>query len=222
MITHLQTTRRATTEKPRVKKILSLLARDYPDARCALRFSNPLELLVATVLSAQCTDARVNQVTEVLFRKYRSAEDYAHAPLAQLETDIRSTGFYHNKARAIRSFCAALVRDHNSEVPRTMEALVALPGIGRKTANVVLAEAFGTPGITVDTHVKRLSQRLSLTSKTDPDKIEQDLMKLVPKEQWNGFSLRLIQHGRTVCKARSPRCHQCALLSWCPTGVGNV
>ena len=222
MNTHLETTRRASTEKPRVKKILSLLARDYPDARCALRFSNPLELLVATVLSAQCTDARVNQVTEVLFRKYRSADDYAHAPLAQLEADIRSTGFYHNKARAIRSFCASLVKDHRGEVPRTMEALVELPGIGRKTANLVLAEAFGTPGITVDTHVKRLSQRLSLTSRTDPDKIEQDLMKLVPRDQWNSFSLRLIQHGRSVCKARSPRCHQCALLSWCPTGVGNV
>jgi len=221
MTTHMQTTR-GGTGRPRVKKILSLLAREYPEARCALRFSNPLELLVATVLSAQCTDARVNQVTEVLFHKYRTAPDYADATLPQLETDIRSTGFYRNKAKAIRSFCAALVRDHDGRVPRTMEELIALPGIGRKTANLVLAEAFGIPGITVDTHVKRLSQRLGLTPNNDPDKIEQDLVKLVPRDQWNTFSLRLIQHGRTVCKARSPRCHHCAMLSSCPTGLSRV
>lgn len=221
--THVQTPRRtATTEKPRIKKILGLLAREHPEPRCALRFSSPLELLLATVLSAQCTDERVNQVTEVLFRRYRSAADYASAPLAQLQADIRSTGFYRNKARAIHAFCQALVRDHGGEVPRTMEELVALPGVGRKTANLVLAEAFGVPGLVVDTHVRRLSQRLGLTQKNDPDRIEQDLARLVPKDQWNTFSLRLIQHGRMTCKARRPLCHQCSLLSCCPTGLAHV
>jgi len=212
----------AVTEKPRVKRIVSALARAYPEARCALVFASPLELLVATILSAQCTDARVNQVTSGLFRKYRSARDYAQAAPAELENDIRSTGFYRNKARAIRACCAALLERHDGAVPRTMEELTALPGVGRKTANLVLAEAFGVPGITVDTHVTRVTRRLGLTQRTDPDRIEQDLMALLPRDQWNGFSLRVIQHGRAVCKARTPRCHQCVLLQSCPTGLAHV
>ncbi len=209
-------------ERPRVKRILAILAREYPEPRTALRFSNPLELLVATVLSAQCTDARVNQVTAHIFGEYRTAEDYASAAPGRLEADIRSTGFYRNKAKAIRRVCEALVRDHAGEVPRSMEELVALPGVGRKTANLVLAEAFGQPGMVVDTHVARISQRLGLTQKRDPDKIEQDLMALLPPDQWNAFSLRLILHGRAVCKARSPRCHPCPLLACCPTGLARV
>jgi len=212
----------AVTEKPRVKRIVSALARAYPEARCALVFASPLELLVATILSAQCTDARVNQVTSGLFRKYRSARDYAQAAPAELENDIRSTGFYRNKARAIRACCAALLERHDGVVPSTMDELTALPGVGRKTANLVLAEAFGVPGITVDTHVTRVTRRLGLTQRTDPDRIEQDLMALLPRDQWNGFSLRVIQHGRAVCKARTPRCHQCVLLQSCPTGLAHV
>jgi len=214
--------RQTTSEKPRVRKILSQLARDYPDPECALRFTDPLELLVATVLSAQCTDARVNQVTEQLFRKYRSARDYADTPVSRLEEDIRSTGFYRNKARAIHAFCTALVRDHGGRVPRSMDALLDLPGVGRKTANLVLAEAFGIPGLVVDTHVGRLSQRLGLTQKRHADKIELDLMKLVPRDEWNSFSLRLIEHGRRVCKARKPHCHRCSLLNNCPAGLAQV
>ena len=209
-------------EKPRIKKILSLLARQYPEPRCALTYSNPLELLVATVLSAQCTDIRVNLVTRNLFVRYRTAADYASSPAGRLEEDIRSTGFYRNKARSIRSLCAALIADHGGEVPRTLEELVKLPGVGRKTANLVLAEAFGIPGIVVDTHVARLSQRLQLTTRTDAARIEQDLMKIIPHDQWNSFCLRLIQHGRTICKARRPDCDGCPLVSCCPTGLARV
>ncbi len=209
-------------EKPRVKKILSILAREYPEARTALRFGNVLELLVATVLSAQCTDVRVNQVTASLFRNYRTAKDYASAPPGQLEADIRSTGFYRNKAKAIRGFCEALVKKHGGEVPRAMEDLLALPGVGRKTANLVLAEGFGVPGMVVDTHVSRITQRLGLTQRRDPDKIEQDLCKLMQPEQWNLFGLRLIDHGRRTCKARKPFCHQCPLVEVCPTGLARI
>ena len=218
----VRTPKRTALERPRVKKILSLLSREYPHSRCALQYSTPLDLLVATVLSAQCTDARVNQVTSQLFRRYRTAHDYAGTPQAQLEADIRSTGFYRNKARSIRSFCSALVRDHDGEVPRTLEELVKLPGVGRKTANLVLAEAFGIPGLVVDTHVSRLSQRLGLTQKRDPDKIEQDLMKIIPRESWDAVSLRLIEHGRKLCKARSPLCHRCFLVKVCPTGLARI
>jgi endonuclease-3 len=210
------------TERPRLKKILSVLARQYPEPRCALSYSSPLELLVAAVLSAQCTDARVNQVTGELFRSYRTAGDYADAPSGRLEADIRSTGFYRNKARAIRGFCTALEKEHGGQVPRTLEELVRLPGVGRKTANLVLAEAFGIPGVVVDTHVSRLSQRLGLTAAADPEKIERDLVKIVPRDQWSAFSLRLILHGRAVCKARNPDCHACTLVSCCPTGVARV
>ena len=224
MITSTRTPRRTAvaTEKPRIKKILSLLAREYPDPRCALTFSNPLELLVATILSAQCTDIRVNQVTKDLFTKYRTASDYASSPAGRLEEDIRSTGFYRNEARAIRNLCGMLVSEHGSEVPRTLDELLGLPGVGRKTGNLVLAEAFGIPGIVVDTHVTRLSQRLQLTTKTDPAKIEQDLMKVIPRDQWNTFCLRLILHGRALCKARRPDCDACPLMSCCPTGLARV
>ncbi len=214
--------RTATSDGSRIKNILSVLAKEYPAPRCGLAYSNPIELLVATVLSAQCTDERVNQVTEQLFRKYRTAEDYAGTAPAQLEADIRSTGFYRNKAKAIRGFCKALLKDHDGAVPRTREELTALPGVGRKTANLILAEAFGLPGMVVDTHVTRLSQRLGLTQNRNPDKIEMDLVKLMPGTQWNKFSLRLIWHGRKVCKARSPQCHQCALLRLCPAGLSRV
>jgi len=212
----------AVVEKPRIKKILSVLAREYPEARTALCFGNVLELLVATVLSAQCTDARVNQVTASLFRNYRTAEDYASAPPGKLEADIRSTGFYRNKAKAIRGFCEALVKQHGGEVPRSMEDLLALPGVGRKTANLVRAEGFGVPGMVVDTHVSRISQRLGLTQRRDPDKIEHDLCQLMQPEQWNHFGLRLIDHGRKVCKARKPLCHQCPLVEVCPTGLARI
>jgi endonuclease-3 len=207
---------------PRVRQILSLLAREYRSPRCALAHSSPLELIVATILSAQCTDARVNQVTPALFKKYRSAADYAEAPPGKLEEDIRPTGFFRNKARALRSLGAALVRDHHGEVPRTMELLVALPGVGRKTANLVLAEAFGIPGLVVDTHVKRVAQRLGLTRRSAPEHIERDLMQVIPRVSWSRFSLRLIQHGRGVCKARRPRCEECPLLRVCPEGLSRV
>ncbi len=222
MIRARSSVRPAPAEKPRVRKILGLLEHDYPNPACALRFGNPLELLVATVLSAQCTDVRVNQVTEQLFRKYRSARDYAEAKPTELEADIRSTGFYRNKARAIQAFCTELVRHHDGKVPRSMDELVELPGVGRKTANLVLAEAFDIPGLVVDTHVSRVSQRLGLTQKTQPDKIEIDLTPLMPPREWNTFSLRLIEHGRRVCKARKPLCEGCSLLKVCPTGLARI
>lgn len=213
---------RPGADRPRIRQILSLLAREYPDAACALRFSSPLELLVATVLSAQCTDARVNLVTAALFARYRTAADYAAATQAEMEAAVRSTGFFRNKARAIRTLCAALVERHGGEVPRTMEALVDLPGVGRKTANLVLAEAFGVPGLVVDTHVGRLSRRLGLTRSNDPERVEEDLARVIPKDQWNHFSLRLIHHGRQVCKARRPLCHGCALRLCCPVGLEST
>ncbi|HKY31292.1 MAG TPA: endonuclease III [Candidatus Polarisedimenticolia bacterium] len=220
-MTPIRTTTPASA-RPRVKEILSLLARAYPEPRTALRFSNPLELLVATVLSAQCTDARVNAVTAELFRKYRTAHDYAAARREDLEKDIHSTGFFRSKAKAIQGFCAVIEKEHAGQVPRSMEDLVKLPGVGRKTANLVLAEAFGIPGMVVDTHVGRVSQRLGLTARRDAEKIEQDLVQLVPGERWNHFSLQLIEHGRKVCKARNPRCTDCFLLRLCPTGLSRV
>ncbi|MFN4243799.1 MAG: endonuclease III [Tepidisphaerales bacterium] len=208
------------TRRQRVAAILPVLQRLYPDARCSLNFSNPLELLVATILSAQCTDARVNEVTRTLFQTFRTAADYARLTPEQLEPYIRSTGFYRNKAKAIVAMARELVEKYNGEVPRSMEQLHALAGVGRKTANVVLGNAFGIDeGITVDTHVTRLSNRLGLTShRTDAVKIEQDLMKVVPKEHWTLFSHLLIHHGRAVCDARKPRCDRCELLPWCPSG----
>jgi endonuclease III len=194
------------------------LKAEYPDARTELDWSNPLELLVATILSAQTTDVQVNRVTESLFSKYRTAEDYADSTPDELEEDIRPTGFYRNKARSLRSMASALVEEHGGEVPRTMSELVALPGVGRKTANVVLGNAFGTnEGIVVDTHVRRVSGRLGLTESSDPVKIEQELMRLVPERDWTTFSHLLILHGRRTCKARKPDCPNCILNDICPS-----
>ncbi len=198
-----------------IDKILKILDQLYPDARCSLNFSNPLELLVATILSAQCTDDRVNEVTRKLFKKYRSAADYTSVSQEELEEDIRSTGFYKNKAKNLRKCCQELVEKFNGEVPPDLDKLVKLPGIGRKTANVVLGAAFGIPGIVVDTHVKRISQRLGLTREKDPVKIEFDLMKIIPKDRWTKFSHQLIYHGRAVCKSRKPLCDECALKEYC-------
>jgi endonuclease-3 len=198
--------------------ILGILDNTYPAAKISLDFGNPLELLVATVLSAQCTDERVNQVTKELFKKYRTAADYANAPLEELEEDIRPTGFFRNKAKSLKNCGAALVEKHRAEVPDNLEELVELPGIGRKTANVILGAAFNTPGVVVDTHVGRVSQRIGLTQQRDPVKIEFDLMELIPQEKWTLFSHQLIQHGRQVCKARKPRCTECSLLEHCDHG----
>jgi endonuclease III len=194
------------------------LKAEYPDARTELDWKNPLELLVATMLSAQTTDVQVNRVTQTLFAKYRTAEDYAHADPTELEEDIRPTGFYRNKASSLRNMAGALVEEHEGEVPGTMQELVALPGVGRKTANVVLGNAFGVDeGIVVDTHVRRVSGRLGLTENKDPVKIEQDLMKVVPEEDWTVFSHLLILHGRRTCKARKPDCPNCILNDICPS-----
>jgi endonuclease-3 len=206
-------------QKARTARILKELKRLFPEAPCALKHTNPLELLVATVLSAQCTDARVNLVIRDLFRKYRSASDYAGARREDLEADIRSTGFFRSKAKSILGLSEALLRDHGGQVPASMEELVALPGVGRKTANVVLGEGFGiTSGIVVDTHVQRISRRLGLTRQEDPRKIESDLMTLVPRKEWIKFGMRMIFHGRGLCPARKPRCGECPLLPHCPFG----
>jgi endonuclease-3 len=190
----------------------------YPDARTELDWKSPLELLVATILSAQTTDVSVNGVTKTLFEKYHTAADYAGADPAELEEDIRPSGFYRNKARSLRGMARALVEEHAGEVPRTMRELVALPGVGRKTANVVLGNAFGVDeGIVVDTHVRRVSNRLGLTEKQDPEKIEQDLIRMVPQEDWTVFSHLLIFHGRRICKARKPDCPNCVLNDVCPS-----
>jgi endonuclease-3 len=202
----------------KIGPILKLLEEHYPDVHVTLDFRNPLELLVATVLSAQCTDAKVNQVTPALFRRYPGAAAYAAAPLADLEAAIHPTGFFHQKAKSLKGLCQALVQDYGGQVPRTLEELVKLPGIGRKTANVILGNAFGTPGLVVDTHCGRVSQRLGLTSQKDPVKIEFDLMKLVPREKWTKFSLQLIWHGRAICTAKNPKCPQCPLLRHCDYG----
>jgi endonuclease-3 len=201
----------------RTKKIIARLRQTYPNAHCELNFSNPLQLLLATILSAQCTDKRVNIVTENLFKKYPTVEAFAKADLAELEQDIRTTGFYRNKAKSIQACCQALVETHKGEVPRTMEQLVELGGVGRKTANVVLGNAFDTNvGVVVDTHVGRLSIRLGLVKETDPVKVEQSLIKLVPQEQWTLFSHLLIWHGRRRCYARNPDCENCEVKSLCP------
>ncbi|MGH7951440.1 MAG: endonuclease III [Limisphaerales bacterium] len=199
------------------KKIIAGLEKTYPTAHCELIHQNPLELLVATILSAQCTDKRVNIVTEKLFRKYRSAKDFADAEISELENDIRTTGFYKNKARNIKSAYADIVEKHGGKVPRTMKELIQLDGVGRKTANVVLGNAFGiNVGVVVDTHVARLSHRLGLTKHGVPEKIEKDLMALVPQKQWALFSHLLIWHGRRRCFARKPDCANCEVLKLCP------
>jgi endonuclease-3 len=204
-------------EKKRVGQIVKLLKKEYPDARCSLDHGNALELLVATILSAQCTDERVNVVTSGLFRKYRTWADYAAAPAAELEADIRPTGFFRNKAKSIQGACRQIGERHGGRVPRSMDELLELPGVARKTANVVSAERGNAQGIVVDTHVRRVSQRLGLTKQGDPVKIERDLVKLVPREDWARFPHLLIWHGRRICDARKPRCEECPLaLDLCP------
>ncbi|PWT84141.1 MAG: endonuclease III [Proteobacteria bacterium] len=200
----------------RAGRIGQALAKLYPDAHCALHYENPLQLLIATILSAQCTDVRVNMVTPALFARYPDAAAFAVAKPKELEKAIQSTGFFRNKARNIIACCKELVAKHGGEVPGTMEELVPLPGIGRKTANVILGNAFNVPGITVDTHVGRLSRRLGLTVHTDPVKVERDLMDLLPAREWTMFSHRMIFHGRQVCHSRKPNCAGCTLASFCP------
>ena len=201
----------------RVKKIWPILIKTYPDTKIALRFVNPLELLIATILSAQCTDVRVNMVTQDLFKKYKSAADWAGTDLKQIEEDIRSTGFYHNKAVNIKKACTKIVEQYGGKVPGTMDELLTLPGVGRKTANCVLGDAFGVPGITCDTHVIRLSRRLGLSENTDPVKLEFDLAEIVPKKNWTAFSHLIITHGRNVCTARKPNCPECPIAKHCPS-----
>lgn len=204
--------------KERCTKTVELLERLYPDAKTALNYTSPLEILVATMLSAQTTDVRVNIVTKTLFRKYRTPEDYANADIKELEQDIRSTGFYHNKAKNLKACGQLLVAKFQSQVPKTMQELLELPGVARKTANIVLYNAFGiTAGIAVDTHVMRLSQRLGLTDQKDQNKIEQDLMAITPKEKWMPLTDLLIYHGRQICTAKKPKCEACVLNQICPS-----
>ena len=208
----------ATKKQERALEIVSQLKRMYPKAKCSLDFTNPFELLIATMLSAQSTDVRVNIVTKSLFRKYPNPQAFAAAAQPEMERDVRQTGFFRNKAKAVIAASKAIVEKHGGEVPRTMEELTALPGVGRKTANVVLGNAFNTAvGIVVDTHVTRVAGRLGLTSNSDAQKIEQDLIKLIPQKEWTVFSHRLIQHGRQICIARKPKCAQCGLNEVCPS-----
>ena len=200
----------------RIERIMPILAKVYPDARIALEFVNPLELLIATILSAQCTDARVNIVTPILFKKYRSAKDWAEADVRQIEQDIKSTGFFHNKAANIKGAGERIVKAFGGKVPGTMEDLLTLPGVGRKTANCVLGDAFGVPGITCDTHVIRLSRRLGLSEHGDAVKLEFDLQAIVPRKEWTHFSHLIISHGRAVCQARKPNCPACPIAKCCP------
>ncbi len=202
---------------PQAARVVRRLKADYPGATCALKNETPFELLVATILSAQCTDERVNMVTPELFRRWRTAAEMARAPIKQLEKAIQSTGFFRNKAKNIRAASQALMEQHEGQVPHDMDAMVALPGVGRKTANVVLGTAYGmATGIVVDTHVARVSRRLGLTRHTDPVKIEQDLMQVVPIYEWVDFAHRMIHHGRQICTARKPKCPQCSMNSFCP------
>ncbi len=202
--------------KTRADKIRKRLREIYPQVKTALLHQNPFELLIATILSAQCTDKQVNQVTAVLFKRLKTPDDFAAAPLKTIEKLIRPTGFYHNKAKNIKNCASAILNQHNGRVPRTLEELVKLPGVGRKTANVVLGAAFGIPGVVVDTHVGRISNRLGLSANKNPVKIEFDLMELIPRRDWNDFCLRLIFFGRSTCTARKPKCPQCPLEKLCP------
>ena len=201
----------------RVRKITPILKKAYPEAKTALNFSNPLELLIATILSAQCTDVRVNIVTKDLFRRYRSAEDWAKADSKQIQEDIKSTGFYRNKSVSIKNGCKKIVEEFGGKVPGTMEELLTIAGVGRKTANVILGNAFGAPGIACDTHVIRLSRRLQLSETQDAVKLEFDLCEIVPKKDWTEFSHLLIWHGRNICFARKPECGRCPIAKYCPS-----
>jgi len=209
-------------EKNRVTKILSILSKTYPDAKCALYFDGPFQLLVATILSAQCTDVRVNIVTPDLFKQFPTSKVFSKAELQDIETAIKSTGFYKNKAKSIKSSSIDIEEKYDGEVPGRLEELVKLRGVGRKTANVVLGNAFGVPGITVDTHIGRLSRRLGFTKHNDPVKVEFDLMDVIPKKKWTQFCHEMIYHGRQVCNSRKPKCSECPLIKYCPQkGVTN-
>jgi endonuclease-3 len=211
---------RSSPVEERAPEIIRILSETYPDAKVALKFSTPLEMLVATILSAQCTDQKVNEVTATLFQKYRSAEDYLKVPEDELQNDIRPTGFFNQKAAAIRGACQRIVEVYGGTVPDTMEELITLRGVARKTANIVLGNAFGTvEGIAVDTHVKRVSNRLGFTSQSDPDKIERDLMSLIPRDRWFSFTYVLIEHGRAICVARRPKCEACPVSPLCPSSL---
>ncbi len=216
-------TRKLASKKQRAITILLRLKQLYPDAKCSLDFATPVQLLVATILSAQCTDERVNKVTPELFRRFPDAAGMAGADPAELEDLVRSTNFYRNKAKNIQAACRMIMTEFGGEVPQSMEELIRLPGVARKTANVVLANAFGiNMGVTVDTHVKRLSYRLGLTQHTDPVRVERDLIKLLPQPDWENWSIRLIYHGRAVCKARNPLCDRCDLANLCPSAAVTV
>jgi endonuclease-3 len=214
-------TRKLASKKQRALEVLVILKRLYPDATCSLNYETPVQLLVATILSAQCTDERVNKVTPALFTRYPDAKALAYADREELEKLVHSTGFYRNKAKNIQGACQKIMEEFGGEVPQQMEQLLSLAGVARKTANVVLAHAFGIiQGVTVDTHVKRLSQRLGLTKETDPVKIERELMKLLPQPDWENFSISIIYHGRAVCNARKPICSNCDLAHICPSVQG--
>lgn len=216
----MSTTRKWSASKKRSQEILILLKQMYPDATCSLDYTTTVQLLVATILSAQCTDERVNKVTPALFARFPDAPSLAAANREELETLIRSTGFFRNKAKNIQGACQLIVSEFDGEVPQTMAELLKLPGVARKTANVVLAHGYGIiVGVTVDTHVKRISQRLGLTKQTDPVRIEQDLMRLLPQPDWENFSISIIYHGRAVCKARKPACEVCQLVHLCPSAL---
>jgi len=200
----------------RVRKIFPMLRKTYPQARIALKHTNPLELLISTILSAQCTDVRVNMVTETLFKKYISVKDWAKADIKQIESDIKSTGFFRNKAANIKGACTKVIEEYDGKIPGTMDELLTLPGVGRKTANCVLGNAFGVPGVVCDTHVIRLSRRLGLSPNSDPVKLEFDLAEIIPRKNWLLFSDLLIFHGRNICKARKPDCVNCPIARYCP------
>jgi endonuclease-3 len=211
---------RASPIEQRAPEIIRILGETYPGAHVALRFSTPLEMLVATILSAQCTDEKVNEVTAVLFQKYRTPEDYLRVPEDELKADIKPTGFFNQKAISIRAACQRIVEEYGGEVPDTMEDLITLRGVARKTANIVLGNAFGkVEGIAVDTHVKRLANRLRFSQQSDPDKIEQDLMRLIPRERWFDFTYVLIDHGRAICQAKVPKCGECPVSPLCPSSL---
>ena len=200
----------------KARKVLGILEKQYPDARVTLEFKDPLQLLIATILAAQCTDERVNMVTKDLFKKYRRATDFAGADRPTLEEEIRSTGFYHNKAKSIIACCQKIVNQFSGQVPRTLEELTSLPGVGRKTANIILGNAFDQQAIAVDTHVKRVTHRLGWAQPDDPDKIEFELMKVIPRERWTTACHQLVAHGRAVCTAKNPQCAACPVNKWCP------
>jgi endonuclease III len=212
-----------TRESPieeRAPEIIKRLSKAHPDAHVALDFTNPLECLVATILSAQCTDERVNLVTKTLFKKYRTPENYLKVPVEELAADIKPTGFFNQKTKSIRGACARIVEAYGGKVPDTMEDLITLPGVARKTANIVLGNAYGiVEGIAVDTHVRRVAERLGFTSETDPDKIERDLMRLIPRKRWFDFTYVIIDHGRSTCVARKPRCEMCRVNDLCPSSL---